>query len=67
MEENSNANNVARAIVAALDWSSSPDARKAAVSYLESVITNLFSATLSSQFYVGDLNLIAFVYVAVCI
>ncbi|CAN0897581.1 Protein HASTY 1, partial [Linum grandiflorum] len=34
MEE---ANNVARAIVAALDWNSSPDARKAAVSYLDSV------------------------------
>ncbi|KAM7508468.1 hypothetical protein LguiA_018921 [Lonicera macranthoides] len=31
------ASNVARAIVAALDWSSSPDARKSAVSYLESV------------------------------
>ena len=67
MEENSTASNVARAIVAALDWSSSPDARKAAVSYLESVLTNLLSATLSSQFYVKDLNFIAFVYVAVCI
>ncbi|XP_052193214.1 protein HASTY 1 isoform X2 [Diospyros lotus] len=31
------ANNVAKAILAALDWSSSPDARKAAVSYLESI------------------------------
>ncbi|KAJ3702056.1 hypothetical protein LUZ61_005761 [Rhynchospora tenuis] len=31
------ANNVAAAIVAALDWSSPPDARKTAVSYLESV------------------------------
>ncbi|RVX18850.1 Protein HASTY 1 [Vitis vinifera] len=65
MEENSTASNVARAIVAALDWSSSPDARKAAVSYLESVLTNLLSATLSSQFYVKDLNFIAFVYVAI--
>ncbi|XP_022719250.1 protein HASTY 1 [Durio zibethinus] len=41
MEEgNSNntiVNNVARAIVAALDWNSTPDARKAAVSYLESI------------------------------
>ncbi|KAB5529387.1 hypothetical protein DKX38_019468 [Salix brachista] len=30
------ANNVARAIVAALDWNSTPDARKAAVSFLGS-------------------------------
>ncbi|KAK9293164.1 hypothetical protein L1049_021152 [Liquidambar formosana] len=38
MEDSSSAaNNVARAIVAALDWNSSPDARKAAVSYLESI------------------------------
>lgn len=29
--------NVAAAIAAAFDWSSPPDARKAAVSYLESV------------------------------
>ncbi|KAG8472806.1 hypothetical protein CXB51_034690 [Gossypium anomalum] len=34
---NSIANNVARAIVAALAWNSTPDARKAAVSYLESI------------------------------
>ncbi|GMJ11206.1 HASTY, HASTY 1 [Hibiscus trionum] len=34
---NSMVNNVARAIVAALDWNSTPDARKAAVSYLESI------------------------------
>ncbi|KAG4112692.1 hypothetical protein ERO13_D13G177400v2 [Gossypium hirsutum] len=34
---NSTVNNVARAIVAALDWNSTPDARKAAVSYLESI------------------------------
>ncbi|CAN0920536.1 Protein HASTY 1 [Linum grandiflorum] len=33
------ANNVALAIVAALDWNSTPDARKAAVSYLDSVKT----------------------------
>lgn len=43
MEENnsnnSTVNNVARAIVAALDWNSTPDARKAAVSYLESVFS----------------------------
>ncbi|KAG6646453.1 protein HASTY 1 [Carya illinoinensis] len=31
------ANNVARAIAAALDWASTPDARKAAVSFLESI------------------------------
>ncbi|XVF42101.1 hypothetical protein PTKIN_Ptkin01aG0333100 [Pterospermum kingtungense] len=39
MEEGNNniVNNVARAIVAALDWNSTPDARKAAVSYLESI------------------------------
>lgn len=30
-------NNVVRAITAALDWSSSSDARQAAYSYLESV------------------------------
>ncbi|KAL4342355.1 hypothetical protein GQ457_08G009780 [Hibiscus cannabinus] len=34
---NSVANNVARAIVAALDWNSTPDARKAAAFYLESI------------------------------
>ncbi|XP_043722647.1 protein HASTY 1 [Telopea speciosissima] len=37
MDDNSTASNVARAIVAALDWRSSPDARNAAVSYLESI------------------------------
>ncbi|XP_042475842.1 protein HASTY 1 isoform X2 [Macadamia integrifolia] len=35
MNDSNTASNVARAIVAALDWSSSPEARKAAVSYLE--------------------------------
>ncbi|TYH91652.1 hypothetical protein ES332_A13G130300v1 [Gossypium tomentosum] len=35
--KNSIGNNVARAIVAALDWNSTPYARKAAVSYLESI------------------------------
>lgn len=40
MEEgNTIVNNVARAIDTALDWSSTPDARKAAVSYLESVLS----------------------------
>ncbi|XP_048226148.1 protein HASTY 1 [Ricinus communis] len=40
-DSNSNniTNNVARAIVAALDWNSTPDARKAAVSFLESIKT----------------------------
>ncbi|XP_062084573.1 protein HASTY 1 [Humulus lupulus] len=39
MEESSDmtATNVARAIAVALDWSSTPDARKAAVSYLDSI------------------------------
>lgn len=36
-ESSAAASNVARAIAAALDWSSSPESRKAAVSYLESV------------------------------
>lgn len=35
----STATNVARAIVVALDWSSTPDARRAAVSFLESIKT----------------------------
>lgn len=38
MEEGGTASNVARAIVAVLDWNSSPDTRKAAVSFLESVL-----------------------------
>ena len=33
------ATNVARAIVATLDWASTPDARSAAFSYLESVLS----------------------------
>ncbi|CAN4108653.1 unnamed protein product [Withania somnifera] len=37
MEENGVASNVARAIVAALDWNSSPDDRKTAYAYLESI------------------------------
>ncbi|KAK9137001.1 hypothetical protein Sjap_007595 [Stephania japonica] len=37
MDESALAGNVARAMAAALDWSSSPDARKAAVSYLDSI------------------------------
>lgn len=37
MEETEISNNVARAIATALDWTSSPDARAAAHSYLETV------------------------------
>jgi len=44
MEETSNiANDVGRAIAAALDWSSSPDTRRAAVAFLESVLSLFFS------------------------
>ena len=32
-----NANNVARAIAVALEWNSTPDAREAALNYIESV------------------------------
>lgn len=49
------ASNVARAIVAALDWSSSPDARKSAVSYLESVY--YLSPPLSLYIYINHCNL----------
>lgn len=46
MEDTNNpASNVARAIAAALDWNSAPEARKAAVSYLESVL--IFSLSWS--------------------
>ena len=41
------ATNVARAIVATLDWASTPDARSAAFSYLESVHTLSLSLSLS--------------------
>lgn len=37
-DANNPASNVARAIVAAFDWNTTPDARKAAVAYLDSVI-----------------------------
>ena len=43
------ATNVARAIVATLDWASTPDARSAAFSYLESV--HSLSLSLSSVFF----------------
>jgi|UniRef100_A0A2N9IZV3 hypothetical protein len=50
------ANNVARAIAAALDWTSTPDARKAAVSYLESVPSLSFSLCLVLLFFLGAIN-----------
>lgn len=37
------ASNVALAIAAAFDWTSTPDARNAAVSYLDSVLSLLFT------------------------
>ncbi|KAJ4797076.1 Protein HASTY 1 [Rhynchospora pubera] len=43
------ANNVAAAIAAALDWSSPPDARKTAVSYLESVKSGDIRALASTS------------------
>ncbi|KAL3573583.1 hypothetical protein D5086_024196 [Populus alba] len=52
-ESNSNnhiANNVARAIVAALDWNSTPNARKAAVSFLESIKAGDVRILASSSF-----------------
>ncbi|KAJ6757288.1 EXPORTIN 1/5 [Salix koriyanagi] len=52
-ESNSNnniANNVARAIVAALDWNSTPDARNAAVSFLESIKTGDVRILASTSF-----------------
>lgn len=52
-ESNSNnhiANNVARAIVAALDWNSTPDARKAAMSFLESIKAGDVRILASSSF-----------------
>ena len=48
MEDSNNvANNVAQAIATALDWTCTSDARKAAVTFLDSVIS-LFSSLLSS-------------------
>lgn len=45
------ANNVARAIAAALDWTSTPDARKAAVSYLESIKAGDVRVLASTSFH----------------
>ncbi|KAJ7978054.1 Protein HASTY 1 [Quillaja saponaria] len=52
MEESSSntVNNVARAIATALDWSSTPDARKAAVSYLEYIKTGDIRILVNTSF-----------------
>ncbi|OVA15069.1 Exportin-1/Importin-beta-like [Macleaya cordata] len=50
MEENSTASSVARAIVAALDWRSSPEARNAAFSYLESIKAGDIHALANTSF-----------------
>jgi hypothetical protein len=39
-------NNVAQAIATALNWSSTPDARQSALSFLDSVISSSFSRSL---------------------
>lgn len=60
MEDTNNpASNVARAIAAALDWNSAPEARKAAVSYLESVLIFFFFYGLC---YMYKYNLVLLVY-----
>ncbi|KAJ8747704.1 hypothetical protein K2173_014548 [Erythroxylum novogranatense] len=57
-ESNTNnvANNVARAILTALDWSSSPDTRKAAVSFLDSVKTGDVRALATTSFLLVKSN-----------
>ncbi|XAR54705.1 hypothetical protein NMG60_11029962 [Bertholletia excelsa] len=50
MDESGAASNVARAIVAALDWSSTPDTRNAAVSYLESIKTGDIRVLANTSF-----------------
>ncbi|KAF8017915.1 hypothetical protein BT93_H2969 [Corymbia citriodora subsp. variegata] len=49
-DANAVAGNLARAIVAALDWNSTPDARRAAVSFLESIKTGDVRVLASSSF-----------------
>ncbi|KAK6911456.1 Exportin-5, C-terminal domain [Dillenia turbinata] len=49
-DSNSIASNVARAIVAALDWSSSPDSRKAASAYLDSFKAGDIHVFVSTSF-----------------
>ncbi|KAK6804860.1 hypothetical protein RDI58_002644 [Solanum bulbocastanum] len=50
MEEHGVSSNVARAIVAALDWNSSPDDRKAAYAYLESIKAGDVRVLVSTSF-----------------
>jgi exportin-5 len=74
MEDSSTntANNVARAIAAALDWTSSPDARKAAVSFLESVPSLSLSLSLSLcvlyvyQFYLPMRVILCYIQLSIC-
>ncbi|KAI6692543.1 hypothetical protein NL676_020253 [Syzygium grande] len=49
-DANAVAGNLARAIATALDWSSAPDARRAAVSFLESIKTGDVRVLASSSF-----------------
>ncbi|XP_065852702.1 protein HASTY 1 [Euphorbia lathyris] len=51
MEDTNMANNVARAIVAALDWNSTPDARKAAVNFLETIKTGDVRVLANTSFH----------------
>jgi hypothetical protein len=72
MEDSSTntANNVARAIAAALDWTSSPDARKAAVSFLESVPSLSLSLSLCVlyvyQFYLPMRVILCYIQLSIC-
>ncbi|KAF5202078.1 Hasty-like protein [Thalictrum thalictroides] len=50
MEENSTVSNVARAIIAFVDWSSSSEIRKSALSYLESVKAGDIRTLASTSF-----------------
>ncbi|GAV64215.1 Xpo1 domain-containing protein [Cephalotus follicularis] len=50
INNNNMASNVARAIAAALDWSSTPDSRKAAVSYLDSIKTGDIRVLANTSF-----------------
>ena len=52
MDDNT-ANNVAQAIAVSLDWSSTPDARKAALSYLESVSSIVLCCLFNSFLFSG--------------
>ncbi|CAM8926022.1 unnamed protein product [Rhodiola kirilowii] len=50
------ANNVARAIAAALDWTSTPDARNSAVAYLESIKAGDVRVLASTSFILVNKN-----------